>query len=250
MPTAIPTPACADDAGAWTDFAYRGAVIAGEVPAKVHLPPCYDQSLDRYPVAYFFHGKPYTETEWLDLGLAELVDADMGEEPRTPMILVLARLPEPIFSGTDGGPGSYEEEFIDGLVASVDQAFRTEPDPADRALVGISRGAVWALEIAFRHPDQIGAVAALSPALAVNHARPDYEPLRLAGAAPSLPPEVLLSAGDTDWARQGTESLAAALESRGIVPITIIVPGGHSDATWQLLLPEVLGFLSSAFTGP
>lgn len=248
-PTAVPTPACADDRGTWTDFHYAGAVLPGEVPAKAYLPPCYDESAERYPVAYFFHGKPYTETEWLDLGLAELVDPDSGEVPLSPMILVLARLPEPIFSGTDGGPGSYETEFIDGLVASVDQTFRTEPGAQGRALVGISRGGVWALEIGFRHPDQIGAVAALSPALAVNHARPDYDPMRLAEAAAALPSELLLIAGDSDWARQGTEDLASALEKRGTTPVVIIVPGAHNDATWASVLPEVLGFLSAAFAG-
>ena len=249
-PTAVPTPPCADVQGTWTDFHYTGAVVPDEIPAKAYLPPCYDENAERYPVAYFFHGKPYTETEWLDLGLAELVDPDSGEKAVSSMILVLARLPEPIFSGTDGGPGSYETEFIDGLVASVDQAFRTEPGAAGRAVVGISRGGVWALEIGFRHPDQIGAVAALSPALAVNHARPDYDPMRLAVVAPALPSELLLIAGDADWARQGTEDLASALEQRGTIPILIIVPGAHGDSTWTSVLPEVLGFLSAAFAAP
>ena len=249
VPTMETAPVCLDDTGVWLDFPYMGAAVEGEVPAKVYLPPCYDGRTARYPVAYFLHGKPYTEDQWLDLGLAELVEKGTQEGTLPAMILVLARQPEPLFTGSDGGPDSYETEFLDGLMASTDQAFRTEPSPDRRAIVGISRGGVWALEIAFRNPDRIGAVAALSPALAVNAARPAYDPPRLASTAPALPARLMLGAGETDWARQATEELAAVLQRRGAAIDMIIVPGSHTDPTWESLLPAVLDFLAAAFSG-
>ncbi|HMK07524.1 MAG TPA: alpha/beta hydrolase-fold protein, partial [Anaerolineales bacterium] len=137
-------------------------------------------------------------------------------------------------------------EFTEGLVAAVDQAFRTQASPEGRAVVGLSRGGVWALEIALRHPELIGAVAALSPALAVNYAREVYDPMRLAATADTLPARIWLAAGDTDWARKGTESLASVFSSRDVLPAVVIVPGDHSDATWASMLPDVLAFLASA----
>jgi enterochelin esterase-like enzyme len=220
------------------------------VPTVVYLPPCYAAEDTRYPAAYFLHGKPFTEQQWVDLGLPELIEAAAARGDLPPMILVLARQPEPLFSNSDGGPGSYETEFLDGLVSSVDSAFRTEAAPEGRAVVGLSRGGVWALEIALRHPDRIGAVGALSPALAVNYARQPYDPLHLAATAERLPHRVWLGAGEEDWARAKTESLAAAMAARGLAPELILVPGDHTDPTWGALLPPVITFLGSFFADP
>ncbi len=214
-----------------------------DIPARIYLPPCYDESDQTFPVAFFFHGKPYTEEQWFDLGLEALLDPDGQSTTAFPGIVVLARLPEPLFSGSDGGPGSYEQEFFEGLLASIDDRFRTRPSGSARALVGISRGAVWALEIAFRSPDQIDSVAALSPALAVNYAREAYDPLRLAATADRLPGRIFLAAGEDDWARRATDQLAGILAAREAGVVMRLVPGAHADDTWRSLLPEVIGFL-------
>jgi S-formylglutathione hydrolase FrmB len=166
------------------------------------------------------------------------------------MILVLARQPEPLFSNSDGGDGSYETEFTEGLVAAIDGAFRTQARAEGRAIVGLSRGGVWALEIGLRNPDLIGAVAALSPALAVNYAREAYDPLHLAAIAEPLPEYFWLAAGEDDWARSATEALASELAARGLSPELIIVPGDHSDPTWEVVLPLLIDFLAGTFEKP
>jgi enterochelin esterase-like enzyme len=244
-PTA--TPACVEP-GRWVEYSYRGVAVAQEVPAVIYLPPCYAADERRYPTAYFLHGKPFSEQQWVDLGLPELAEA-ASDDGQPPMILVLARQPEPLFSNSDGGPGSYETEFLDGLVAAVDESFRTVAQPEGRAVVGLSRGGVWALELALRHPERLGAVAALSPALAVNYARQPYDPLHLATTAEPLPGRIWLGAGETDWARTKTEDLASTLQARGAAPEFVLVPGDHGDVTWAALLPDVVGFLIDFF-GP
>lgn len=246
-PTILPTETCGEEVGRWVEFTYRGVAVNGDVPAHVYLPPCYDEVTLRYPVAFFLHGKPYTEDHWLDLGLAQAVEAAIKADGFPEAILILPRLPEPIFSGSDGGPGSYESEFLEGLVPAVDRSFRTDGRPAARTIVGISRGGVWALEIGFRHADLFGSVAALSPALAVNSARPAYDPLVLAREATALPDRVLLAAGTDDWARRRTEDLASLLEARNISVERQMVEGAHVEATWHNLLPALLRFIAAAF---
>jgi S-formylglutathione hydrolase FrmB len=73
--------------------------------------------------------------------------------------------------------------------------------------------------------------------------------LRLASVADPLPERFLLAAGENDWARAATEDFVAELSARGAVPELIIVPGDHSDPTWQAMLPSVIDFLASAL-GP
>lgn len=246
VPTVAPTPACREGAGTWTEAEYPGVAVRAVIPVWIYLPACHEVSASGYPVAYFLHGKPYTEDQWLALGIQDLVEEGAASAELEPMILVLARQPEPLFSGSDGGPGSYETEFLEGLVPWVDRTYRTDARPEKRAVVGLSRGGVWALELAMTHPDVLGTVVALSPSLAVNYARPPYDPSRLADTAPVLPENILLAAGETDWALTETVALADRLRSRGETPEVVIVPGSHMDPTWKSLLPDVLAFLSRA----
>ncbi|HSB89378.1 MAG TPA: alpha/beta hydrolase-fold protein [Anaerolineales bacterium] len=247
-----PNAACADPQPQTIDRSYSGAAVNGEVPVFIVLPPCYESSGTTYPVVYFLHGKPMTETQWRDLGLPETLAQGWGEGRWPALIAVAPRLPEPIFSNSDGGPGSYEDEFFQGLVPFIESTVLAETQPGGRAIVGISRGGVWALELALTHPDTVGSAAGLSPALAVNYARAAYDPLQLAGQALSLP-RVFLGAGRDDWARLMTERLATELEGRdGDVELSI-VEGSHEEATWLRLLPQALDFLTEpweAFGGP
>ena len=89
---------------------------------------------------YLLHGYPYDETEWATLGLDLTVAGSVlsGEWP--PFLVVMPRVPDPLYRSTDGGPGSYEEEMVDGLVSFIDLTFQTDPRPERRAIAGISRG--------------------------------------------------------------------------------------------------------------
>jgi enterochelin esterase-like enzyme len=226
--------------------------VHGEVPVVIVLPPCYESSGTPYPVVYFLHGKPMTETQWRDLGLTETL-AQGWREGRWPALIAVApRQPEPIFSNSDGGRGSYEDEFFQGLVPFIESTVLADTQPGSRAVVGISRGGVWALELALTHPDVVGSAAGLSPALAVNYARAAYDPLQLAGNALSLP-RVFLGAGRDDWARLMTERLATELGGREADVELSIVEGSHEEATWLQLLPQALDFLTEpwkAIGGP
>lgn len=245
-PTA--TPACVEQTGRLIETSYPAVAVAGEVPLLVYLPPCYGATQDGYPAVYLLHGLPYDEKHWLELGVVEQLEAGISTGELQPMILLMPYQPEPLFTSTDGGPGSYEQEFLEGLLPFVDRQYRT--DPQRRGLAGISRGGVWALEIAFRNPDSIQALAALSPAVAVNAARPAYDPFELAQSAPTLPARILLLAGDRDWAAVGTQQLSELLNQRSIEHTLSLVPGDHSDPTWAEALETVLRFLSQALSPP
>jgi enterochelin esterase-like enzyme len=249
---ASPTVAvCQESGGLLVSDSYPGVVRGGNIPFDAYLPPCYGQSAAAYPLLILLHGKPFTEKQWLDLGLTTVADQGWAGGNLPPMILIMPRLPEPLFSNTDGGPGSYEDELVNGLLPAVEGRYRLEPGANGRALLGLSRGGVWSLEIGLRHPELFSKVGALSPALAVNHARPAFDPVRLAAdPAVALPNSVYLGAGESDWARAATENLAASLAARGIEPKLEIAPGtGHEAPTWEWLLPRALGWLSAGWMG-
>lgn len=242
-PTETPTPACTETAGRLEQAAYPGAVVEGPVPVLIYLPACYGVEPAAYPLLVLLHGKPFDETQWLDLGAVALADAGI-EGGWPPFVMAMPRQPEPLFSGTDGGPGSYETELTEGLLPYLEAAYRLRSEAEGRSLLGLSRGGVWALEVGLRRPDLFSQVAALSPALAVNHPRPAYDPFALAAGDGPLPARVHLSAGEADWARPETERLAEALRDAGVKEVEmLLVPGDHSRDTWLLALPQALAFL-------
>jgi enterochelin esterase-like enzyme len=191
------------------------------------------------------HGKPFSETHWDDLGLDETAEAGIVGGAWPPMLLVMPQVPEPLFSNTDGGLGSYEQELLEGLLPAIELRYPT--DRARRSLAGISRGGVWALEIGLRHPEIFGSVASLSPALSLNRASPEHDPLRLDAWQGPLPTRVFLAAGESDWARASTEDLARLLQTVGVLPDLLLVPGGHESVVWEGSLAPMLEYITAGW---
>ena len=242
VPTAVPIDKCTEAAGSLQAGVYRGIAVAQDIPFNLYLPPCYDAQARHYPTLYLLHGYPYDEAHWESLGAIKIADDGIGAGEWPPFIMVMPLQPEPLFRGSDGGPGSYETELLEGLVPFIEKNFRS--DPSARALAGISRGGVWALEVAFRNPQEFDSVAALSPALAVNSARPPYDPFVIVADSDRYPRRILLLAGDEDWAAVETKRLSQALNGAGVEHMFKISVGDHSDETWAAVMGEVLGFLA------
>jgi enterochelin esterase-like enzyme len=242
--TPSPTTVCRETCGRLVETTYQGYVLRKPIAVQVYLPPCYPSGQDRYPVLYLLHGFPYDETHWIELGVDQSADEGIRSGKWSPFIIVMPRQPDPLFTSTDGGPGSYEEEMVDGLIAFIDQTYATEASQDSRLLAGVSRGGVWALEITLRHPELFDAVAALSPALHVNYARPPYDPMLLAKENAALPKRIFLSAGDRESAfRAKTEAFSQLVEGSGVELQLVISPGGHDAETWTAVMGEMLDFL-------
>jgi enterochelin esterase-like enzyme len=243
QPTDIPE--CSATAGRVQRLEFTDPVMtAFSIPFNVYLPPCYELGSDRYPVVYLLHGYPQDEGHWLELGLQALLDRRIAQDEWPGLIAVMPLQPEPYFTHTDGGPGSLEQVIVEGLMPYVDSVFRTRAESGERALVGISRGGVWALEIGLRHPQLFDTVAALSPALSVNHPRPPYDPGQIVRQAQELPGRIWLSVGDAEPSFQvGIDRLAEVLDREHVDYTYIHASGRHDDAAWTLLLEPLFQYL-------
>jgi len=241
-PAADPVAECAETVGSSQTAAYRGIAVAEDVPYNIYLPPCYGVGEEYYPTLYLLHGYPYDQGHWQELGAIEVANDGISSGEWPPFIMVMPLQPDPLFRGSDGGPGSYEMELLEGLIPHIESNYRS--DASARALSGISRGGVWALEAAFRNPMEFVSVAALSPALAVNSARPAYDPFRIVAETDQFPRNILLLAGDEDWAAVETERLSKALNEAGVAHMFQISEGDHSDATWAAVLADVFDFFA------
>jgi enterochelin esterase-like enzyme len=233
---------CPETEGRIERVEYSSPLLGEYVPVRVYLPPCYSQGGD-YGTLYLLHGKPQDENHWLILGIDEELQQRINADEIDNLILVMPRQPEPLFSLTEGGPGSYEGEFISTLIPFIEASYPVSNRTEHRAVAGISRGGVWALEIAFSNPDMFAGVAALSPALNVNDAREDYDPLIIAQVADAFADRIFLASGDVDSAAADTQQLHEILSKRGVSHRYTTVPGGHEGATWEQLIGEMLDYL-------
>jgi enterochelin esterase-like enzyme len=256
-PTATTAPATAASApnpspspqplvGRVAQGSYVSQVTGRQEPYRVYLPPGYDQQDRRYPVLYLLHGWPYDEAHWDMLGVDETADRMMVQGMLQPFIVVLPGAGD-LYVTTSGGAYSFEQQLVNELMPHIDATFRTLQTREARAIGGISRGGVWALEIAFRHADAFGAAGAHSPALAANRAPPAYDPFFLLTEPGVAGLRIYLSAGDADWARQATAELHQALSRHGITSQLAIHEGAHVDSLWARHIEEYLAFYAAGW---
>ncbi|MER3401267.1 MAG: hypothetical protein C4313_09130 [Thermoflexus sp.] len=248
IPSPTPTPPCMP--GHWASGRIPVPDMGLEIPYRVYLPSCL-QSGRRYPTLYLLHGHPYDESHWDTLGIDEALEAGIRAGRWPPVLIVLPGFPDDLFVYTSGGPGSVEAVLLEAVIPAVEAAYPAEGARWARAIGGISRGGVWALEIAFRHPEVFASVGGHSPALSVNKAPPDFDPFVLARQADLGGLRIYLSAGDSDWALEGIQRLAEALAARGIPVRLEVHPGAHEDALWAGALDAYLDFYTAPWrAGP
>lgn len=152
---------------------------------QIYLPPSYDRSSARYPVAYYLHGWSGDETNWVTAGristsMDTLVAGGMRE-----MIVVMPdgddswwttsfALPDlsgclrtlPAHAG-DGSaycvPWPHYDDYVNyDLVRYVDARYRTRADRTHRGIAGLSMGGFGAVLLAVQYPETFSAAASHS----------------------------------------------------------------------------------------
>jgi enterochelin esterase-like enzyme len=240
-------PACAETTGQVMDGNFKSNVVGRRQHYFIYLPPCYASTETRYPVVYLLHGIPMDERHWLDEGVVEAADKLFSSGELPPYIIVMPHGDYALYTDTSGGDQSFEGVFVNELMPAIDSRFRTLADSEHRAIGGISRGGVWALEIAFTHPELFSAVGGHSPALTVNRASSNYDPLDLAKSAPIDKLRIFLDAGDVDWTRAGTMDLSKALNDRHIPYTFTTGHGDHDYPYWASQVEAYLRFYGAAW---
>jgi enterochelin esterase-like enzyme len=239
---------CLESEGQLIEDSYVLSGGTDRVPLLIYLPPCYEEGGEfHYPVGYFLHGYPQDEAHWIELGVVDAYERLLSSDQITPMLLVFPFQPEPYFTQSDGGTGSLEEVLLDDVLGEVNAKYQVSTQARDHAILGVSRGGVWALEVGMRHPETFNIVAALSPALAYNHPRRAYDPFNIARSAEELPAHLLLSSGDREpQFSDEIDRFADLLTQLGVEFLYLRHEGRHEDSAWESIMDEVLQFVSGA----
>ncbi|MCB9728615.1 MAG: prolyl oligopeptidase family serine peptidase [Deltaproteobacteria bacterium] len=270
---ALPSSAETTPAGTLRSEHVRSQALGQRRAVQVWLPPGYARAPERrYPVIYALHGLGGSDRDFFRLGhLGAHLRRAIADGTLAPVIVVAPDGDNGYWTDhapRAGAPGARWGSFVaEDLVAWVDARYRTVPDRAHRALVGVSMGGYGALSLALTHPKVFGAAVSLSGALFVevpSH-RPVYrevwgdppDPAWFARASPqallaSLPldapmPAIYLHVGKDD--PLGFAEMAArahrTLAAREVEHVYRVTPGGHTWSIWEAETPRWLAFVGA-----
>jgi enterochelin esterase-like enzyme len=225
----------------------------------VYVPNGYAAAASaEYPVLYFLHGYPSTETQWLSgAQLPGVLDQLIAARVVPPLIAVL---PDGNGQHTadaewgDTGQGDRVESWlVDSVVPAIDDRYRTLGS-SRRGVCGLSSGGFGAVNIAIHHPDLFSWAAsysgyfgarrdvfpgqsgpANSPAYTANHLPP----------ALRMPVYVGVGTGDGRYL-ENNEQFISQLRRIGWNDVSFdVVPGGHGWAAWRLEMVNSLEWLGT-----
>jgi enterochelin esterase-like enzyme len=209
------------------------SATAGTVhPYRLYRPPCYGQDGRAYPALYLFAGNIHGEGKWDELGLDEAANAAIAAGEIAPLLIVMPAGGW-LADETSGGPGSYESLVLDELIPHIEQTTCAWADPAGRAIGGLSRGGYWALEIAFRFPEEFLSAGGHSAALLDTFAGPDVNPQQTALSRELGDLRIYLDIGASDFLRANTIRLHEEMAARGVSHEWLLNEGEHNDAYWS-----------------
>lgn len=218
--------------------------IAGISAYRIYLPPCYGLDNRLYPTLYILPGNIHTDSIWDELGLDETAEAAILAQMIPPLLIVM---PDGgwIANNTSGGPASYEGVILNDLIPFIEQTYCAWPEPAGRAIGGLSRGGYWALEIAFRHPEQFVSVGGHSAALLDIAAGPDINP-QVTGLTQDLGDlRIYLDIGTEDYVIGNIRRLHEEMETAGITHTWVLQEGRHEETYWAAHTGDYLAWYTA-----
>lgn len=244
VPTATPF-VCAEATGRVIRSTFSSAILGGDVPFYIYLPPCFYDTLRRYPYVVLLHGIGFDESMWVNAGAPAVMDQGIATGTLPPMVLVMP----------DGGAlaelndrpdtASYETLILDEMLPAIESDFCLWGSREGRAIGGISRGGFWAFSMAFRHPELFSALGGHSPHFDPDNASPDVNPLVLAERVnlEKYPLRIYMDNGADDYVGTNALQMSELLRQNGVAHEYLIDPTGtHDMSYWSAHVAEYLSF--------
>lgn len=148
-------------------------LVPSPVAYSVLLPPDYTDSSEQYPLLLFLHGGN-GDQGFLNQFEAVFKEAwAAGDCPE--MIVVTPSCGRSFYMDYKDGSQQWETFIVDGLIPEVRNAYRVAAGRENTFISGISMGGMGSLRIAFKHPDQFGAVVSFEPGIEPAFAWKDVE---------------------------------------------------------------------------
>jgi len=230
----------------------------------VYTPPDYEQNIQkRYPVLYLQHGGGEDQRVWIEMGRTNLIlDNLIAEGKITPFIVVMETsavtqrsivpgppAPRPTMPGAAGTPGApaggsrpggmfgmsgpgggiYGQLMTTDLIPWVDKTFRTLSDQKNRAMAGLSMGAMQTRTVTLANLDKFSYIGMFSGGTIAPADITDKSKVRL----------IFMSYGSRERGSESVKAAADALNEAGIKSVSYVSPlTAHEFQSWRRSLKE------------
>jgi enterochelin esterase family protein len=206
----------------------------------VYTPPGYDeQTAQRYPTLYLQHGSGDNQATWVAHGKAHwILDNLIAQGRAQPMVVVMmdghASPPENRTNNT----ALFERDLLEEVLPWVNASYRVKPEPASRAIVGLSMGGGQSLTIGLNHLEQFAWIGGFSSAT------PSREAIAGALAAPTATGQKLkllwIACGKEDFLLARNREFIELLKEKQIPHEWHLTEGSHSWPVWRGYLADIL----------
>jgi enterochelin esterase-like enzyme len=132
-----------------THKTFYSELFSHELGYNIYLPPDYEKSGKRYPVAYYLHG--WTGSESSDIWALEKIYKDREA-------ITVFPNNSPVIEEKENLP--VESMLINELIPYIDKTYRTEANRENRSVSGFSMGGGMALYYAAKYPELFASVTA------------------------------------------------------------------------------------------
>jgi enterochelin esterase family protein len=230
----------------------------------VYTPPDYEQNIKkRYPVLYLQHGGGEDQRVWIEMGRTNLILDNLIAAGRiTPFIVVMETsavtqrsivpgppaprptapaappagapaggAPRPGGAFGIGGPGGgiYGQLMTTDLIPWVDKTFRTLSDQKNRAMAGLSMGAMQTRAVTLANLDKFSYIGLFSGGTIPPADITDKSKVKL----------VFMSYGSRERGSESVKAAADALNQAGIKSVSYVSPlTAHEFQSWRRSLKE------------
>jgi enterochelin esterase-like enzyme len=203
-------------------------LLEKECDVILYLPPCTQEAGAKgLPVLYLLHGLSYSNDQWLQLGLVHRMDTLIAKGEIPPFIIVL---PEEAPSEPPQ-VSQFPEVLTQELIPWIDARYATRAEKSARGIGGVSRGAAWAVQIAFENPDLFCCIGAHS--LPLFQADSGKVNRWLTQAPVEELPRVLIDIGRNDQEWPAAQSFADQLDAAHVPHEWYLFKYGHTEAYWS-----------------
>ena len=134
----------------------------------VYTPPGYETSGSKlYPVLYLEHGGGENETGWIWQGkINYIIDNLLSEGKCSEMIIVMNCLYDVNYKQPDEFlAGDFDHMLVNDCIPFIENKYRINPEPGNRAMAGLSMGSYHTLMTTMRHLGMFPYIGIFSGAL-------------------------------------------------------------------------------------
>ena len=229
----------------------------------VYTPPGYADSKEKYPVLYLLHGGGGDEDAWTSLGRANyILDNLIAQGKAKPMIVVMTngnpdqtiaisdQKMEPVAeqAAAAGGPmtmgsNDFPKSIVNDVIPYIEKHYRVLTNKENRALAGLSMGALQTQITGMNNPDLFNYLGVFSIGLQMEFGETTTDLIK----AYDTNLDVLkkngfklfyVGVGKDDFVYEGVKLLRAKLDEHDFKYIYNETAGGHTWANWRTYLSD------------